>query len=356
MHKKRNISESRVLYTLIAVMAGFAVGALMLTVAGINPATVYAKLFQSVFGKPQYMIWSLIYATPLIFTGLSVAFCFRMGMFNIGAEGQYVVGSLAACAMGVLVDLPAAVHIPLCILTAAVAGAIWGFLVGLLKVGRGINEVLSFIMFNWIAFYLSNFVVNLAAIHKEGGGEATKDILDSASIRMPAGIGRLLDCPDINFGFILAILAAFIIWFILKKTTLGYRISAVGRNANAAKYSGINAGKTMLALTCIAGAMAGIGGATQVLGMSGRVSQFAGQEGYGFQGITVALIGSSSPIGCIFSGLFYGAMKYGGSKLSLIDTPSEVVDIIMGTVILLIAVSHVFRTIARKKTMKKEVE
>ncbi|GFI10220.1 D-allose transport system permease protein AlsC [Lachnospiraceae bacterium] len=287
----------------------------------------------------------MIYASPLIFTGLSVAFSFRTGVFNIGAEGQFVVGALTACSLGILVDLPAVIHVPLCIIAAAAAGMIWSLIVGILKVKRGIHEVLSFIMFNWIAFYLSNYVVNLAVIHKEGGGEASKDVLDSARLLFPEGLRKAFDCSAANWGIVMAILAAVIIWVIIEKTTLGYKLKAVGFNSNGALYAGINADRSVLTALGISGALAGLGGAVQILGMSGRLSQFAGQEGFGFEGITVALIGSSSPIGCIFSGLFYGAMKYGGSKLSIVKAPSEVVDIIMGCVILFIAISQIFRVL-----------
>ncbi len=354
MSEKKSILNSKALYTLIAILIGFLVGAVLLIIAGISPVEAYARLFSSVFSKPKYIVWSIIYASPLIFTGLSVAFSFRMGVFNIGAEGQFIVGSLAACIVGILVDVPPIIHVPLCILAAAVAGALWSLVVGLLKVKKGINEVLSFIMFNWIAFYLSNYIVNLDVIHKENGGEATKNILDSAAILLPKSIRTALDCTNANYGFLLAVIAAVIIWFIINKTTLGYRICAVGFNQNAAKYGGINSNKAIMVSMGISGALAGLGGAVQLLGMSTRISQYAGQEGFGFQGITVALIGGSNPIGCIFAGLFYGAMKYGGSKLSLIDAPSEIVDIIMGTVIIFIAISHVFKHILAKRLKKKE--
>ena len=166
MNKKKSILESNLLYTLIAIVAGFIIGAVFLMIAGISPAVAYGKLIDSVFGKPKYLAWVLTYASPLIFTGLSVAFSFRTGVFNIGAEGQFVVGSLVACVLGITLKLPAVIHIPLCLLAAAAAGALWSYLVGLLKVKRGIHEVLSFIMFNWIAFYLSNYVVNINAINK----------------------------------------------------------------------------------------------------------------------------------------------------------------------------------------------
>ncbi|MCI9680580.1 MAG: ABC transporter permease [Lachnospiraceae bacterium] len=345
MNKKKSILEMNVFYTLIAIAAGFIIGAVFLLIAGISPAVAYGKLLNSIFGKPKYLFWTLIYASPLIFTGLSVAFSFRTGVFNIGAEGQFVMGTLTACVLGILVDLPAVIHVPLCIIAAAAAGMIWSLIVGVLKVKRGIHEVLSFIMFNWIAFYLSNYVVNLSVIHKEGGGEASKDVLESSRLLFPEGLRKALDCSAANWGIIMAIVAAVIIWVVIEKTTLGYQLKAVGFNSNAALYAGINADRSVLTALGISGALAGLGGAVQILGMSGRLSQFAGQEGFGFEGITVALIGSSSPIGCIFSGLFYGAMKYGGSKLSMVKAPSEVVDIIMGCVILFIAISQIFRVL-----------
>lgn len=343
MDKKKGILYSNALYTFLAIIVGFLVGALLLTVAGISPMEAYAKLIEGIFSKPKFITWCIVYASPLIFTGLSVAFSFKTGVFNIGAEGQFVVGSLAACVVGILFDLPPIIHIPLCIIVAALSGAVWGAIVGLLKVKKGINEVLSYIMFNWIAFYLSNFVVNLGAIHRENGGEASKDIAKSAMLTAPKAIVAATGCTAANWGIVMAVVAAVLMWLIINKTTLGYKLRAVGFNKNAAEYGGINTNKAVMTAMAISGALAGLGGAVQIMGMSGRISQFASQEGYGFEGITVALIGASNPIGCIFAGLFYGAMKYGGTKLSLVNAPSEVVDIIMGTIIIFIAVSHVFK-------------
>ncbi len=354
--KKKSILESNVLYTLIAIIIGFIIGAIFLTIAGISPATAYGKLIDGVFGKPKYMVWTLVYASPLIFTGLSVAFSLRTGVFNIGAEGQFVVGSLAACAVGILVDLPPLIHAPLCILAAALAGFFWSYLVGLMKVKRGIHEVLSYIMFNWLAFYLSNYAVNTDLLHKEGSGEATKNVLDSARLLLPESMLKALDCTGANWGFLLALAAAIGIWVIIEKTTLGYRLKAVGFNKEAARFGGINAEKSILTALGISGALAGVGGAVQVLGMGARISQFAGQEGYGFEGITVALIAASNPIGCIFSGIFYGAMKYGGSKLTIVGAPEEVIDIIMGCVIILIAISQVFKAIFIRLAKRKEAK
>ena len=345
MSKKNSILSSNAFYTLISIVIGFVVGAILLSIAKINPLDAYKQLFNGVFGKPKFMVWCLIYAAPLIFTGLSVAFSFKTGVFNIGAEGQFVVGSLTACVLGILIKAPAIIHVPLCFLGAALAGGIWGAIVGVLKIKKGVNEVLSYIMFNWIAFYLSNFVVNLSIIHKDGGGEATKDIAATARILAPKSIIAATGASAANYGFILAIIFAVIVWFIINRTTLGFKLRAVGFSNTAAQYAGIDTGKSFLTAMAFSGALAGIGGAVQLMGMSGRISQFSGQEGYGFQGITVALIASSNPIGCIFAGIFYGAMKYGGGKLSLVNAPAEVVDIIMGIIILFIAISSLFKNI-----------
>ena len=350
--KKKSILDYDILYTLIAIVVGFLIGAIFLVVAGISPAAAYGKLFSSIFSKPKYLVWTLMYAAPIMLTGLSVAFSFRTGVFNIGAEGQFVVGEVAAAAVGIFLDVPAIIHVPLCLLAAAAAGALWALLPGLMKVKRGIHEVLSFIMFNWIAYYFSNYFVNLSFIKAEGK-EASKDILDSASMLFPDSIRSTLGCSSANWGILLAIVLAIVMYVIIEKTTLGYKLKAVGFNKDAARFAGINADASVLTALGISGALSALGGAVLVLGMGGRLAQFAGQEGYGFEGITVALIGSSSPLGCIFSAIFYGAMKYGGSKLTMIKAPAEVIDIIMGCVIILIAISHVFKVLF-KKIGKKE--
>lgn len=352
-NKKENILlRGNALFVFISIVIGFVLGAILLAAAGISPVEAYGKLIDGVFSKPKFITWAIVYASPLIFTGLSVAFSFKTGVFNIGAEGQFVVGSMAACVCGIIFDLPAPIHALVCILAAILAGGIWGAIVGYLKVKRGVHEVLSYIMFNWIAFYLSNYIVNLKAIHREGGGEATKDVADTARIFLPKAILDATKCSAANWGIVMGIVIAVIIWFVINKTTLGYQLRAVGYSKTAAEYAGINTNKIALTAMAISGALAGLGGAVQTLGMSGRISQFAAQEMFGFEGITVALIASSNPVGCIFSGLFYGAMKYGGTKLSLVNAPSEVVDIIMGTIIIFIAISHIFKALIRKKGQK----
>ena len=353
MSKVEKFLQSAFFRTLISIVVGFAVGAVFLAAVQIDVGAAYGKLFSSIFANAKSLSYSVVYATPLIILGLSVAFSFRTGVFNIGAEGQFVVGSMAACVVGILVPAPAIVLVPLCVLASAAAGAVWGMIVGILKVKWGINEVLSMIMFNWIAFYLSNYIAGLPAIKSDGNAEATKNVQEAAMILLPKGvISKLGLCNSANWGIFVAILLSIFCYVVIEKTTLGFSLKAVGSNRDAAEYAGINVNRAVLTALGISGAMGGIAGAMNLLGMGQRISIFTAQESYGFQGIIAALIGNSNPLGVFFGGLFYGAIKYGGSRLNLIGAPSEVVNVIMGTVVFFIAISHIFKFRKRKKEGK----
>ena len=353
MSKVEKFLQSAFFRTLISIVVGFAVGAVFLAAVQINVGAAYGKLFTSIFANAKSLSYSVVYATPLIILGLSVAFSFRTGVFNIGAEGQFVVGSMAACVVGILVPAPAIVLVPLCVLVSAVAGGVWGMIVGILKVKWGINEVLSMIMFNWIAFYLSNYIAGLPAIKSDGNAEATKNVQEAAMILLPKSvISKLGLCNSANWGIFVAILLSIFCYVVIEKTTLGFSLKAVGSNRDAAEYAGINVNRAVLTALGISGAMGGIAGAMNLLGMGQRISIFTAQEGYGFQGIIAALIGNSNPLGVFFGGLFYGAIKYGGSRLNLIGAPSEVVNVIMGTVVFFIAISHIFKFRKHKKEGK----
>ena len=345
------LASNKFVHTLLSIIIGFLVGALFLAVMGLSVGQAYGKLFQSVFSSVKSLSYCVVYATPYIVTGLSVAFSFKTGVFNIGAEGQFVVGSMAACVVGILLsNLPGIVLIPLCFLAAALAGALWGSIVGFLKTRWGINEVLSMIMFNWIAFFLSNYIAGFPAIHTEGNAEATRNVSENARILLSKDlISRLNLCPTANWGILVAIVLTIAVYFIIEKTTLGYELKAVGFNKNAAEYGGINVNRSILTSLSISGALAGTAGALLLLGMGGRISVFSGQEGYGFAGIVVALIGVTNPFGVFAAGLFYGAMTFGGSKLNLVGAPTQVVNIIMGTIVFFIAISSIFSYLGKLK-------
>ncbi len=339
------LTNSSVFYTILSILFGFVVGAIALLIAGYNPITSYAEMGNRIFGSVKGMSYSFVeYATPYILTGLSVAFAFKTGVFNIGAEGQYVVGSISATLVAIFVPAPKWLLVPLCLLVAMLAGALWGVIVGWLKVKFGVNEVLSMIMFNWIAYYLSNFIVKLKAVEVGGGKTWTKIIQDNAKITLP-DLNHTLS-SKVHAGIFIAIAAVIIIYIIIDKMTLGYRLKAVGYNRFAAQFAGIDVDKNILIALGISGALAALGGAIQVMGVTYKVSQFAGQEGYGFNGITVALIGNCNPFGVLLAGFFFGAMKFAGLRFG---PPSEVVDIMMGCITFFIAISSLLKEIFTKK-------
>lgn len=346
------ISEKRFIHILLSIIIGFAVGAIFLVILHIPVGAAYGKLF-SPLTNLKGLSYIIVYAIPYIMTGLSVAFSFRTGVFNIGCEGQFVIGSMSAAIVGILCgNLPGIILIPLCMIAAMLGGALWGVIVGLLKIKFGINEVLSMIMFNWIAFYLSNFIAGFPAIHNTGTAEATRNVAAQARTLIPVEItSRLGLCDTANWGILVAIGMMFLVWFIIEKTSLGYELKAVGFNKNSAEYGGINVNKAILLALAISGAMAGLGGCLQLLGMGGRISIFSSQEGFGFAGIVTALIGCSNPFGVLAASLFYGMLMYGGAKLNLVGAPTQLVNVIVGTVVFFIAISVVFEKL---KDIKKK--
>jgi simple sugar transport system permease protein len=208
------------------------------------------------------------------------------------------------------------------------------------------------IMFNWIAFYLSNFIAGLPGIKSEGTAEATQNISANASMQFSKDFIKSAGlAPTANWGILIAILLTILIWFLIDKTTLGYRLKAVGFNKYAAEYGGISVNRSILTALGISGAMAGLAGALQLMGMGNRISIFSSQEGFGFAGIVVALIGCSNPFGVLIAGIFYGALTYGGSKLNLVGAPTQLISVIVGTVVFFIAISTIF---SRLKFLKKD--
>ena len=358
MSKKKGflnfVAENRFIHILLSILLGFLVGAIFLAIMGLSVGEAYGRLITSVTSVKGFS-YVIVYSIPYIVVGLSVAFSFKTGVFNIGAEGQFVMGSMAAAVVGILAGgLPKIVLIPLCFLAAMLAGAVWGVIVGVLKTKWGINEVLSMIMFNWVAFYLSNFIAGIPAIHSDGTAEATKNISDNASTLLSKDlINRLGLCPTANWGILVAIAVTVLVWFIIEKTTLGYELKAVGSNKFAAEYGGINVNRSILTALAISGALAGLGGALQLMGMGSRISVFSSQEGFGFAGIVVALIGCSNPFGVLIAGIFYGALTFGGSKLNLVGAPTQLINVIVGTVVFFIAISIIF---TRLKFLKRKTE
>lgn len=357
MEKKKN----RFVMTVLSIILGLLFGAIALKVSGYSPIEAYKVIWLGIFEKPKYVVYTIIRATPIIITGISVAFAFRTGLFNIGAEGQFLVGSLAATLAGVYITfLPPVIHAVVCILVAALAAGIWGGIVGLLKAKRGVNEVISSIMLNWIALYLSNTMLTVSSFgFKRANSDSSHKILESAKINLfqnwkvsEAGRAALANnkllkdilTPPVNAGIIIAIVLAIVVWYILKHTTLGYQLKAVGYNKDAAEYAGIDIKKNITKSMFIAGAIAGIAGATQVLGVNHQISILGASEGYGFDGMAVALIAGNNPLATIPAGLLFGGLKYGGAKLnsSSLGAPSEIINIVIGVIVLFVAMPKLY--------------
>lgn len=280
----------------------------------------------------------------------------------MGAEGQFIIGTIVGFLVGYKLPLPPIIHPIVAILLAMLAGALYGALAGFIKARFGIHEVISTIMLNWVAFYFQNFV---GYANQQPNSMASFDVLDSAKITMfdKATIKtfgpffkKFFKAP-IHYGTLLAIIAVIVVWYILNKTVLGYELKAVGLNREASEYGGINSGKKIVQSMAISGAICALAGVTQILGFTYALSIISAMDNYGFDGLAVSLLAGNNPIGVIFSGLFFGSLKYAGSNIQrVMGVPTEIINIIIGTIILFTAVPLVFRIIRAKHKNRKEAK
>lgn len=281
-------------------------------------------------------------ATPLIMVGLAVAFAFKVGLFDIGASGQYTMGAIAALICAIQFQLPWYV----CLLASILGGAVWGAVPGLLKAFFNVNEVITSIMMNWIGMNLANLIIpNMPKMLASSWGANNSDrtaALSSAnpdSIIPKAGLDKLLHYSNLNFGIIIAILVAVIMWVILTKTTFGFELRACGLNRNGAIYAGINAKKNIVYSMVIAGALAGLGGGLYYLAGGAQYTLVQEILGTGFDGISVALLANSNPLGCIFSAIFISYLRLGGIAMQSQGFATEATDIVISVIIYLAAFS-----------------
>ncbi|WP_273130470.1 ABC transporter permease [Metabacillus sp. HB246100] len=338
-----------VLIPIIAVILGLISGAIIMLVSGYDPVAGYSALWYGIFGESYYIGETIRQLTPYILTGLAVAFAFRTGLFNIGVEGQVIVGWLAAVWVGVAFELPAIIHIPLAIIAAGVAGAIWGFVPGLLKARFKVHEVIVTIMMNYIALHVTNALIRTVMTDN---ADKSEKIFASASLRSET-FERLTDYSRMHYGIFIALIAAFIMWFLLEKTTKGFELRAVGFNHDAAHYSGMNVNRNIILSMVISGAFAGVAGAMEGLGTFEYVSVKGGFTGIGFDGIAVALIGGNAALGIIFSAALFGGLKVGALNMpSEAGVPNELVEIIIALIIFFVASSYFIRWILLR--FKKE--
>lgn len=342
----------------IAVLVGFIVGAIAIIITGNNPITAYGALFKGSLGSIPGFGETIYKVTPILFTGLAAAVSFRCGLFNIGAEGQYVMAAITTIAVAWYgQNLPHIILIPLIMITGFLVGGAWGAIAGFLKATRGINEVISTIMLNWIALFLSNYLVRIPLSPNVLAGETRAGhsviIGEVAKLTKLKSIFPVFGYSSAHTGIFLALAAAVVMWFILFKTTIGYEIRTVGLNPLAAEYGGIsNAKNTMLAMF-LSGGLAGLGGAVQITGLVFMVNLSPMLPGYGFTGLSVALVGCSHPLGCIPAALLFGILDNGSRQMQLAGIPSEITSIISGVILVFIAGSLLVKIVGDRLTKHK---
>lgn len=354
MAKKQN----KILIPVLSVVLGFIVGAVIILLSGRNPLTAYAWLFRGAFqgifsGDFKRFGDTLLQMTPLILSGLSVAFAFKTGLFNIGVSGQMLFGGFLAVYVGVTVDLPRLILLPFAILIAILGGALWALVPGLLKSKFRIHEVVVSIMMNYTALWVVQ-ALSKALIPGNYNTESAP-IKESASLRAD-WMDNLFNGSSLNLGIFLAFAAVFIVWLILDKTTFGYELKAVGFNPEASKYAGMKVDLNIILSMAISGALAGLAGASYYIGYTnhiplGRLPQ------YGFDGIAVSLLGLNSPIGVIFSSLLFGIMTVGKGLMKInAGVQEELVQIIIGIIIYFSAASLLIKTLIERMKNRRKVK
>lgn len=331
---------------LLAVLFGLMAGAILMLVTGHNPLTGYMYLFQGGLRSPERIGNTIATATPLIFTGLSVAFAFRTGLFNIGAAGQMLFGGFCATAVGLTLDASRPVLLLSMILAGFIGGALWAFIPGLLKAKYNVHEVVSTIMMNWVAYWTIYYLV--PAYFKGDFLETeSRQLPAAASLREPF-LSQLFGGSYINLGLFVALISVFVIAFIINKTTLGYELKAVGFNRHAAEYAGVKVNQGIILSMLISGGLAGLGGVAQYAGNASNL-QIGVLPAQGFDGIAVALLGANAPLGVLAAALFFGILYAGkGFMNAMTSIPPEIADSIIAIIIYFAATSVLFERLLRK--------
>lgn len=329
-----------ILTPIIAVFLGVLVGTIIMIASGYNAITAYQALWNGAFGDIYFIGEVIRQVIPYILAGLAVAFAFKTGLFNIGVEGQLLVGWVAAVWVGVSFELPKIIHLPLAVLAAGVAGALWAFIPGYLKARFRVHEVIVTIMLNHTALYITNQIIRSVL---SDGKERTDMIAESASLRS-AFLEGITDYSRMHWGITIAIICAIIMWFILEKTTTGFELRAVGFNEHASQYAGMNVKRNIILSMVISGVFAGLAGAMEGLGTFGYMAVKGGFTGVGFDGIAVALLGGNSAIGVVLAAILFGSLKVGALNMPLeAGVPNELVDIIIALIIIFVASSYIIR-------------
>ena len=338
------------LLPVIATLFALAVGAVLLLFLGESPLTAYGAMFSGAFGTVSGLTQTLAKATPLLLVALGICIAFRAGVINIGGEGQIILGAIAASAVSLaLPTLPGILLVPLALTAGVLAGAFWGGIAGVLKARFGVNEILSTVMLNAIALQLMNYLLRGPMLDPAQVAAGT-NVPQSATLPEQVWLLRLVPRTMLHAGLILAIVLAVLVYIFLWRTTIGYRIRAVGLNPSAARYAGIPVKRYMALALILSGAFAGLAGAVEVTGIHHRMIEGL-TGGYGFTGIVAALFGKLHPLGAIPASIIFGGLLVGADKMQrTVQVPSSLVVAVNGLIVLFVVASDYFvRRRARRR-------
>ncbi len=357
-----NDKNMKIVVPLVAILLGFIVGIVIMITTGRDPIDIFRALLRATAGidstkfgtgnafNPRYVGEFFVFSMPLILTGLSVAFAFRTGLFNIGAEGQLMMGAFGAVMVGVLFELPMIIHLPLTVITGVLFGAAWGFVPGLLKAKFNVHEVVVTIMMNYIALFGTNYYLKQLP---GSDNVKTVPIKETASLSSEF-FASITNNSRFHWGFILVIIAVLIFWVIIEKTTFGFELRSAGFNKDASKYAGMKVNRNIILSMVFAGGFAGLAGVLIATGTFdyGRVLPAA--EGFGFDGIAVALVGGITAFGSVFSGLLFGALKAAQPLMQARGIPKDIASIIIAAIVLFVAMQSGIKTVLSKFRVKEE--
>jgi general nucleoside transport system permease protein len=350
---------NKIAVPVLAVFTALVVGAFVIWISGGNPLLAYKGLWEGAFGSPKAISETLVWSTPYILAGLAVALAFRGGLFNIGAEGQLALGAVTAAWIGYALPkvlgttIPAIIHVPLAVGGGMLVGGLWGAIPGWLKARFGSHEVINTIMMNYIALLITSFLLNGAMKDPNPANVVAR----TPNIADTARIGRIFADPAlrVHWGTVIAFLAALLVWWLLWKTTKGFEIRTVGMNPDAARYSGVNVGRTIILTMFLSGALAGLAGALEVTALNYR-HELSFSLGYGFDAIAIALLGRTHPAGVVMAGILFGAMRNGATRMQfLTQIPVDIISVVQALILLFVAADEIIRWIYRIRAPKEEV-
>jgi simple sugar transport system permease protein len=338
----------------ISVAIAVLIGSIFMIAAGKDPLMAYSAMFRGAFGTQRQLGETLLRATPLMFTGLAVAYGFRAGLFNIGAEGQLFLGGLAAAYLGVrLAGLPWQISLPIVIVGSMAAGAAWAFIPAMLKARIGAHEVITTMMFTYIGRYLVSYLVTGPL---KAPGQVPQTVEVAVNNRLPrlSDMMTFLEPTRAHAGILIAVFMAVVVWAILRYTAAGYEARAVGFNPFAAQAGGISVAATTVKSLCFSGALAALAGASEVLGVHYRLfDQFS--SGFGFTGIAVALLAKNNPLGVVPAAILFGALSAGAGTMQLeAGVSQKVISVIQGIIIFLIGAETIVTWAVGRMRRKKE--